>query len=114
MTRERALEISSFLVGKTHRMSGKDANDFFQIYKHEINTSARVQPCGCNPSEWQRMLSETYSVIDSVLATETVSLIAQEVPGDPQTPMIDNTITQSTEVDQVTQEKPKSKRKIIK
>jgi hypothetical protein len=114
MTKDKAQEIAAFLAGKSHRLSGREANEFFQIYKTWINTSAKTQPCNCNPNEWQRMLSETLEVVDKTLATETINLMVYEVPGDNQTPMIDNTVTQQPEVDQVNQEKPKGRKKIVR
>lgn len=114
MNKEKAQEIASFLAGKSHRMSGREANEFFQIYKTYVNPKAKTQPCTCAPNEWKRMLEETYGVIDSVLQTETISLVVYEVPGDTQDQVIDDTTTQSTEVEEDTQEKPKAKRKIIK
>jgi hypothetical protein len=113
MNKETAQEIAAFLAGKSHRMSGREANEFFQIYKTWINTSAKVQPCNCAPNEWKRMMEETLEAVDKTLATETINLMVYEIPGDHQTPMIDNTVTQQPEVDQDIQEKPKGRRKIV-
>lgn len=111
MTKEKAQEIASFLAGKSHRMSGREANEFFQIYKTYVNPKAKTQPCSCAPNEWKRMLEETYGVIDSVLATETISLVVYEVPGDHQSEPINDTIDTPIEDNQVTQDTPKPKRK---
>jgi hypothetical protein len=113
MNKEKAQEIASFLAGKSHRLSGREANEFFQLYKSWINPKAKIQPCGCNPNEWKRMMEETLEVVDKTLSTETINLMVYEIPGDNQTPMIDNTVTQQPEVDQDIQEKPKGRRKIV-
>jgi len=114
MDKKVAQEIASFLAGKSHRMSGREANEFFQIYKTHINPKAKTQPCNCAPNEWKRMLEETYGVIDNVLKTETISLVVYEVPGDTQDQVIDDTIEQPTQEEGETQEKPKPKRKTTK
>jgi hypothetical protein len=62
------------------------------------------------------MLEETYGVIDSVLKTETISLVVYELPPTQSDEEINNTIEDATEVDQETQgeSKSKSKRKTTK
>ena len=111
MDKKVAQEIASFLAGKSHRLSGREANEFFQLYKSWINPKAKTQPCGCNPNEWKRMMEETYAAIDSVLATETISLVVYELPSTQSDEGVNNTIEDITEVDQVTQDEPKGKAK---
>jgi hypothetical protein len=111
MTKEKAQEIASFLAGKSHRMSGREANEFFQIYKTYVNPKAKTQPCSCNPNEWKRMMEETLAVVDQALATTNISLVVYELPGDTQSQSVNDTIDEPTDDSQVSQDTPKPKRK---
>jgi hypothetical protein len=69
MTKERALEIKETMLSQmTYRISGRLAEEFYQVYNTEINPARyRVMPCTCDPSTWKQMINETKAFIDNVI-----------------------------------------------
>ena len=69
MTKERALEIRDTMLSQmTYRISGRLADEFYQVYNNEINPGRyRAQPCTCDPSTWRNMINETKAFVDRVI-----------------------------------------------
>ena len=85
MTQERAKEIFDFVSPLNHRMSGREGNLFFDIYKREINPKApKVQPCSCQPAVWKQMLEETITYVDNILHPKDFSVNIEVVEETPQ------------------------------
>lgn len=75
MEKKRAQEIKDFINPLTHRMSSREANQLFDIYKREINPKApKVQPCSCQPAVWKQMLEETITYVDNILHPKDFSV----------------------------------------
>ena len=70
MTNNRAQYIKdNYLDKMTHRISGSIAEEFFQVYNTEVNPGRfKEMPCGCSPTTWKNMISETASMVDRVLS----------------------------------------------
>jgi hypothetical protein len=80
MNKERAQEVYNFVSQLNHRMSGRESNQFFDIYKREINPKApKVQPCSCNPNIWKQMLEETITYVDNILNPKDFSVNVEVV-----------------------------------
>ncbi len=85
MTKERAQEVYNFVSQLNHRMSGREGNLFFDIYKREINPKApKVQPCSCQPAIWKQMLEETITYVDNILHPKDFSVNIEVVEETPQ------------------------------
>jgi hypothetical protein len=75
MEKQRAQEIKNFITPLTHRMSSREANQLFDIYKREINPKApKTQPCTCNGNIWKEMLAETHNFVEDIINPKDFSV----------------------------------------
>ena len=69
MNYSRAKEIQDTILSQvSHRISGRMAEELYQIYNTEVNPGRyKVIPCTCSPTIWKQMISETSALVTRVI-----------------------------------------------